>query len=101
MYYPYFITYLVVGLFLSGAALWWALKNGQFKDQQRARFLALEDERGTAPATVSKLSRYEIYGLFMLALAGLSASAAVLVYALFFQNNGLPGEIATCVFLNY
>ena len=44
MYYPYFITYIVVGFAVTLAVFFWALKNGQFRDQQRARFLPLEDE---------------------------------------------------------
>ena len=43
MYFPYFITYMIVGFAISLAAFFWALKNGQFKDQKRARFLPLED----------------------------------------------------------
>ncbi|MBW2572007.1 MAG: cbb3-type cytochrome oxidase assembly protein CcoS [Deltaproteobacteria bacterium] len=44
MYFPYFITYIALGFAISLAVFFWALKNGQFKDQKRARFLPLEDE---------------------------------------------------------
>ncbi|MBW2580942.1 MAG: cbb3-type cytochrome oxidase assembly protein CcoS, partial [Deltaproteobacteria bacterium] len=44
MYYPFFIIYLIAGLAVTLWALWWALRNGQFKDQQRARFLPLDEE---------------------------------------------------------
>ncbi len=84
MYYPYFIAYLAIGLVLSVMVFIWALKNGQFKDQQRARFLPLENEPDAITVKSSKISRYEIYALFLLALAGLGASAAVLAWALFF-----------------
>ena len=82
MYFPYFITYMAVGFVISLVVFFWALKNGQFKEQQRARFLPLEDERKTSVEKVSNIKRYEIYALMFLALAGLAASAAVLVFSL-------------------
>ena len=85
MYFPYFITYIAVGFIVSLAVFLWALKNNQFRDQRRARFLPLENEKAAAAAPVTGISRYEIYGLLLLACAGLLASAAVLVFAL------LPG----------
>ncbi len=84
MYYPYFIAYLGIGLVLSVTVFCWALKNGQFRDQQRARFLPLEKEPGSGGVKASKIGRWEIYALFLLAFAGLAASAAVLAYAIFF-----------------
>lgn len=87
MYFPYFITYMVVGFVISLVVFFWALKNGQFKDQQRARFLPLEDERKTSVEKVSNIRRYEIYALMFLALAGLAASAAVLVFSLLNATN--------------
>ena len=82
MYFPYFITYMAVGFVISLVVFFWALKNGQFKDQKRARFLPLEDERKSTVEKVSNIKRYEIYALMFLALAGLAASAAVLVFSL-------------------
>ena len=82
MYFPYFITYMTVGFVISLAVFFWALKNGQFKDQQRARFLPLEEEPKHTATQVSTRSRYEIYVLMFLAVAGLSASAAVLIFSL-------------------
>ena len=83
MYFPYFITYIAIGLTISIVVFVWALKNGQFKDQQRARFLPLEEEPAEE-AKASRISRYEIYALFFLACAGLATSAAVLIYTLFY-----------------
>ena len=82
MYFPYFITYMALGFVISLVVFFWALKNGQFKEQQRARFLPLEDERKASVEKVSNIKRYEIYTLMFLALAGLAASAAVLVFSL-------------------
>jgi len=82
VYFPYFITYIAVGFIISLTVFIWALKNNQFSDQRRARFLPLENEKVADAAPVSAISRYEIYGLLLLACAGLLASAAVLVFAL-------------------
>ena len=87
MYFPYFITYMALGFVISLVVFFWALKNGQFKEQQRARFLPLEDERRASVEKVSNIKRYEIYALMFLALAGLAASAAVLVFSLLNVNN--------------
>ena len=85
MYYPYFITYMIVGFTISLVVFFWALKNGQFKDQQRARYLPLEEEAEPPPAKISTFNRYEAYGLCFLAFAGLGAIVAVLIFSLFFS----------------
>lgn len=82
MYFPYFIIYMVIGFSISLVVFFWALNNGQFKDQQRARFLPLEDDSEPRAVGVSKINRYEIYALLFLACAGLLASGAVLIFAL-------------------
>jgi cbb3-type cytochrome oxidase maturation protein len=86
MYYPYFIAYIVIGVTVSLLVFFWALKNGQFRDQQRARFLPLRDEADTIPVKASKMHRLEVYVLFFLATAGLAASATVVLYALYFSK---------------
>ena len=82
MYYPYFITYMLAGLAISLVVFFWALKNGQFNEQQRARYLPLEEDRHDGQAPVSAFNRYETYVLWFLAAAGLAASGAVLLFAL-------------------
>ena len=82
MYFPYFLAYILIGLTLGVLVFVWAMKNGQFRDQQRARFLPLEEEPGPSNSRPSKARRWEIYGLIFLAVAGLAASAAVLVVSL-------------------
>jgi cbb3-type cytochrome oxidase maturation protein len=86
MYFPYFIAYIGIGLTISLLVFFWAVKSGQFNDQQRARYLPLRDEPDRRPAAASRFSRWETYGLFTLALAGLSMSATVLLYALYFSK---------------
>ena len=82
MYFPYFLSYIGIGFVISLVVFFWALRRGQFKDQERARFLPLEDEPEIAPVRATKFNRYEAYGLLFLAGAGLAATAAVLVFAI-------------------
>ena len=86
MYYPYFIAYIAIGLVISFVVFYWSFKTGQFQDQQRARFLPLQGEEENAPVKTTGMHRLEFYGLFFLAIAGLSATAAVLAYALYFSK---------------
>jgi cbb3-type cytochrome oxidase maturation protein len=85
MYYPYFITYITIGLVLSLVVFFWALSRGQFRDQQRARFLPLQGE-DLPPVRQSRFGRYEIYALLLLAGFGLAASGARLLFALYFSG---------------
>jgi len=86
MYYPYFIAYISIGLTISLVVFYWAFRTGQFTDQQRARFLPLQDDTDRPPVKASRFNRLEIYGLFFLATAGLGATAAVLAFALYFSK---------------
>ena len=88
MYYPYFLTYMLSGLCISVVVLIWALNNGQFHDQKRARFLPLEDRQDRPPAKTSRISRIEIFGLFGLACGGLMAIAMVLTFAIIRSSGG-------------
>ncbi len=82
MYYPFFTVYIVVGLVIGLTVVSWAIRSGQFRDQQRARFLPLEREAEgeTPPSTAA--SAYEIYALGFIAAAGLLTSGALLVFSL-------------------
>ena len=82
MYFPYFIAYITIGFGLAAGVFFWALRNGQFQDQQRARFLPLEQGREKGGAKISRWKRFEIYLLFIIAGAGLMSSGAVLIFAL-------------------
>ena len=83
MYYPYFLAYMVSGFVISLIVLLWALKNGQFKEQQRARFLPLEEGLETEPVKISKVGRIEAYALIILASLGLFGTVATLVFSIF------------------
>jgi len=82
MYYPFFTVYIVVGLTLSLLVARWALRNGQFRDQQRARFLPLEEGPDPQRLPATRASAYEIYALAIIATAGLLTSGALLAVSL-------------------
>lgn len=83
MYYFLYIVYVILssGVFL--LFFFWALKHGQFRDQQRARFLPLvEDRRQKAPVKSSKFGRSQIYVFFGLLFSVVVALGAVLLYVI-------------------
>ena len=82
MYYPYFIAYMAAGFIVSIVVFLWALNKGQFNDQQRARFLPLENDLKTAPVKLSRFARIEAIALFSLVCICLLCSGAVIVFAL-------------------
>jgi cbb3-type cytochrome oxidase maturation protein len=82
LYYPYFIAYMAIGFVLSVLVFIWALRNGQFKDQKRARFLPLDAEPPVQRSRSTKYSRIEVYVLFGLICAGLLVSGAFVVVVL-------------------
>ncbi|RPJ20037.1 MAG: hypothetical protein EHM26_06275 [Desulfobacteraceae bacterium] len=89
MYYPYFIAYMLVGFAISILVFFWALGNGQFRDQERARFLPLEQEEESRTLKISKTGRYEAYALGLLVTLGLLATGAVLVFAILWGGKGV------------
>jgi nitrogen fixation-related uncharacterized protein len=74
---------MVSGFVISLIVLLWALKNGQFKEQQRARFLPLEEGLEAEPVKVSKVGRIEAYALIVIASLGLFGTAATLIFSIF------------------
>jgi cbb3-type cytochrome oxidase maturation protein len=80
MYFPFFIAYMIVGFAISLLVFYWALHNGQFNDQQRARYLPLEGGvNRSAPVKLPMVKRIETFTLFLLAGCGLLATAIGLV----------------------
>jgi cbb3-type cytochrome oxidase maturation protein len=84
MYFPYFVSYIFIGLIVGLIFFFWAVKNGQFQDQQRAGFLPLIETTDTAPMGTSRFGTIEVIVLALLACAGLAASGAVVIYALIY-----------------
>ena len=82
MYFPYYIAYMVLGFIITLAVFFWALNQGQFREQNRARFIPLEADGDTKPVKASRFARMEAIALFVLVAIGLAASAAVITFAL-------------------
>jgi hypothetical protein len=74
MYYPYYIAYMAAGFIISLVVLFWALHKGQFRDQQRARFLPLENGPKGAPLKLSRIDRIQTFILVAMACSGLIVS---------------------------
>ena len=87
MYYPYFIAYMSAGFLISIVVFIWALNNGQFKDQQRARFIPLESDMNNRPVKTSRFARIETIALFSLVCICLACSIAVITFALMKSAN--------------
>ena len=87
MYFPYFITYIAIGFTLSIVVFIWALNNGQFKDQQRARFIPLENDPNPNPVKASRFARIQTIALFSLVCICLACSIAVITFALMKSAN--------------
>ena len=81
-YYLPWVLLIVVSLWVSLAAFFWALKHGQFSDQERARYLPLRGEVGFAPlARPSRLTR-EVYALAAVLCMGLLGLLITLIAVL-------------------
>ena len=73
---------MAAGFLISIVVFIWALNNGQFKDQQRARFIPLESDLQTEPVKASRFARIQTIALFSLVCICLSCSLAVITFAL-------------------
>ena len=82
MYYPYFIAYMAAGFIISLVVFFWALNSGQFKDQQRARFLPLQNGLHTQPAKLPRFARIQTYALLTLVCLCLASAVAVVIFSL-------------------
>jgi len=79
--YLVFIIFIFSGLFFGIIVFLWALKSGQFKEQERARYLAIEDDRPDSEDRVSRSGQLQSYALLGLLLVGILISASVVIYA--------------------
>lgn len=83
MYYSSWLSLIVISLGVSVAAFVWALHNGQFSDQRRARYIPLSSEPVLPPLRQPTKRTWELYALAivgLLGLAGISVSIALSLY---------------------
>ncbi len=87
-YYLPWVLLIVVSLWVSIAAFFWALKHGQLSDQERARYLPLRGEAAGAPlAHPSRLTR-EVYALIAVLCMGVLGLLVTLITVLFKAGGG-------------
>jgi cbb3-type cytochrome oxidase maturation protein len=80
--YTCWISLVVISLWISLVAFFWALRNGQFSDQGRARYLPLSDQFPPQPVKhPSKLS-FEAYALLSIVILGALGIVGSLVLSL-------------------
>jgi hypothetical protein len=75
MYFLGWILLIVVGLGASFWALVWALRTGQFAEQERARFLPLED--GVPRGGLERSSKLTVEVYFLILVVGMGFAAFV------------------------
>ena len=75
---------VVLSLTASIAAFIWALRAGQFADQERARFLALEKDLPATPPPEASNRRMRAQSVFLLAVIviGIAAFSTAIVMSL-------------------
>ena len=73
---------MAAGFIISLVVFFWALNSGQFKDQQRARFLPLQNDLQTRPAKIPRFARIQTYALLTLVGLCLASAAAVVAFSL-------------------
>ena len=82
MFFISWILLIAAGVLVSLGVFFWALRTGQFSDQERARFLPLVDGFPLPPVTnPAKLSR-EVYALLFAVGLGLLAMIGAVVLTL-------------------
>ncbi len=84
MYSFLYVAYLICASLIVACLFYWALRTGQFKDQQRARFLPLVKEE--RPTEMSGGAGSRARGFLGLLVAGLLAAAVVIAYALAYKE---------------
>ncbi|MHC5038473.1 MAG: hypothetical protein ACYTHM_14265 [Planctomycetota bacterium] len=83
--YLFFLLYLCLGICVSAALFWWAVKNGQFTGQRRAAYFPLEGEEPlVSPGPSAARWTPAAYG----ALAIVVVSTALFVAALVIMTGG-------------
>jgi len=73
---------MAAGFIISLVVFFWALNSGQFKDQQRARFLPLKNDLHTKPAKLPRFARIQTYALLTLVCLCLASAVAVVIFSL-------------------
>ena len=82
-YYLPWVLLIVVSLWVSIAAFFWALKHGQLSDQERARYLPLRGEVAGEPLAHPSRLTHEVYALLGVLFMGILGLFITLITVLF------------------
>jgi nitrogen fixation-related uncharacterized protein len=83
VFYAAWLTLIAAGVGASIAALFWALKTGQFSDQGRARYLPLTDKIDASPAADARRLPSEVYALSIIIIIGLLSIASTITLTIY------------------
>ena len=80
--YTCWIILVTISLWVSLVAFVWGLRNGQFSDQGRARYLPLSDELPQQPVAQPSKLTVEAYALLLVVILGALGMVGSLVLSL-------------------
>jgi cbb3-type cytochrome oxidase maturation protein len=85
IYYAGWLFLVTISLTASLAAFIWALRAGQFSDQDRARYLPLGKDLLSEPITVASRAKSRAHSVYMCVIAAIAliAFAAALILSLY------------------
>ena len=83
MVYIAWLSLIAAGIGTSIIVFLWALKNGQFADQGRARYLPLGEEVPLHPVEVSKRLPVEVYALIIIIALGILSIVSTLTLTIY------------------
>jgi nitrogen fixation-related uncharacterized protein len=81
---------ILVSLWVSLGGFLWAHRHGQFRDQDRARFLPLRGEAAPQTPPDGQGTRRETLVVLAILAAGISAIAGAFITAMFRFPGGMP-----------
>ena len=82
MFYQFWIVYATLGLLAAAVVFVWAVKSGQFADQDRARFIPLRDDPLIPHNPNASAFNPVVVGLAVVLFLGLCVIGAVVVISI-------------------
>jgi len=83
MVYVAWLSLIAAGIGTSIMVFLWALKNGQFADQGRARYLPLGEELPLGSVEVSKRLPVEVYALIIIITLGILSIVSTITLTIY------------------
>ncbi len=88
MYYLPWTFLVIISLWISVVGFIWALKSGQFSDQNRARYLPLRNQQALGPVENPGKFSAEVYALLIIFGTGCTILLLVLIWTLWRLKGG-------------